>query len=99
MPVLHDMMQDRYRFDAGSHRGWPADGFHAGHAKSSGAPGPLEIRALVERLRYLRQAGCVRLLIGEAIEFLEAHDQRPPFVGIDPVRVAVDEDGRSTKTR
>jgi hypothetical protein len=34
------------------------------------------------------------LPIGETIEFLKAHDQRLPFVGIDLVRVAVDEDGR-----
>src|SRR5947208_2858629 len=33
------------------------------------------------------------LSIGQAKELLKAHDQRPPFVGVDPVWIAVGEDG------
>src|ERR1039458_8389761 len=44
-------------------------------------------RSAVERFGNLGQLGRPKLARGEAVEVLEAHDQRSPRVGVDAVRL------------
>ncbi len=72
------------------------DSIHAGYKcvmlwpASGRAAGALDIRPAIHRLGKSRPGGR-RVQPGtEAVEMLEAHYQRPPFVGIDTVQVAIE---------
>src|SRR5450432_3338931 len=51
-------------------------------------------RRLVGALRNLSEFGALQPLRRKAVELLKAHDQRPPFVGIDAMGLAVHHDSR-----
>src|SRR5271166_2505465 len=60
----------------------------SGRGDSRSAPSTFDVRSPVHRLRDLRQ-GRIMQLWTESVELLEAHDERPPLVRVDPVVLPV----------
>ena len=54
----------------------------------------LPARRLVHRFRNLAEFGALQLFGRQPVELLKAHDQRPPFVGIDAVGLSFHHDAR-----
>jgi drug/metabolite transporter (DMT)-like permease len=71
-----------------SKQSWAAPKAHPGMTRSKSSRRP-PARWLVGGFRNLTELGALQLFRRETIKLLEAHDQRPPFVGVDAVGLAL----------
>src|SRR5262245_57225647 len=90
VPVLQRTVPLRYtlRRARDTRESWRARK-RCGRAFDAPRRGAVDVGTAIELFRNLAQARRQELAGREAVEFLEAHDQRPPLVGIDVVALAV----------